>query len=67
MAQMGHTDPRVTLGIYAKVVREQTEVRDRFDQLLRGGEKATEKATEPPEPDQDPLVVEAEGREPRTR
>jgi integrase len=61
MAQMGHEDPRVTLGIYARVVRDQTEVRDRLDQLVRS-EKATEKATEPPEPGDKDLVVEAEGR-----
>jgi integrase len=43
MAQMGHTEPDTTLGIYARVVRDQVEVRDSFDKLVRGNEKAAKR------------------------
>jgi len=40
MAAMGHDDPKVTLGIYAKVMRSSDEDRERLRQLVEGAELA---------------------------
>ena len=37
MGQMGHTDPTVTLGLYAKVISVGDEDRDRLRTLVEGG------------------------------
>lgn len=36
MAEVGHTDPKVTLGIYAQVMRRDEAARDRLRALLEG-------------------------------
>jgi integrase len=40
MDQMGHTDPKVTLGIYARVMRRSDGDRERLRALLTGGVSA---------------------------
>jgi hypothetical protein len=37
MAQAGHTDPMMTLGIYAKVIASQTDHGASVDELVAGG------------------------------
>lgn len=66
MAQMGHKKPEVTLSIYAKVVRDQVDVRDRFDQLLRPDEKATKRQREPKQPEEAPTKKRSSGSESRS-
>jgi integrase len=38
MEQLGHTDPKVTLGIYARVMRRSEGDRDRLRALVDGGD-----------------------------
>ena len=40
MAQLGHADPRVTLGIYAHVLRRRGDTGARMDALVRGADWA---------------------------
>jgi integrase len=40
MAQLGHTDPKVTLGIYAHVLRRRGDTGARMDALVRGSDWA---------------------------
>jgi hypothetical protein len=39
MAQMGHTDPTVTLGIYAQVINASDEDRKRLRTLVQGSDE----------------------------
>jgi len=45
MAQVGHRDPKVTLGIYAEVMRRDEGEKDRLRALVGGDEKARMGAT----------------------
>jgi integrase len=53
MAQVGHTTPQMTLGLYAKVMADSERERDRLRALVEGaywqemGNKATAGAAEP--------------------
>jgi hypothetical protein len=40
MAQLGHADPKVTLTIYAHVLRRQGDTGKRMDALVRGSDWA---------------------------
>ncbi len=40
MAQLGHADPKVTLGIYAHVLRRKGDTGDRLDALVRAADWA---------------------------
>jgi integrase len=41
MEQAGHTDPKVTLSIYAQVLERSPEVGQRVDALVRGNDVRT--------------------------
>jgi hypothetical protein len=40
MAQLGHADPKVTLGIYAHVLERKGDTGDSLDALVRGADWA---------------------------
>jgi len=46
MAQLGHSDPKVTLSIYSHVLERKRDHGERLDALVRGPEKA-QKGTNP--------------------
>lgn len=55
MAEVGHTDPKVTLGIYGQVMRRDQPARNRLRELLQGSPSSAESrspddASEPPPP-----------------
>jgi hypothetical protein len=61
MAQCGHTDPKVTLGIYAKAMDRRDGEPERLKALVEGRELvATGSAITVP----DPMVGDAEPAEP---
>jgi hypothetical protein len=40
MAQLGHTDPQMTLGVYAKVIATKTDHGQALDALIGAAESA---------------------------
>jgi hypothetical protein len=40
MAMLGHADPKVTLGIYARVLRRERDAEERLDALVGASEWA---------------------------
>ena len=42
MAQLGHTDPTVTLGIYAQAMTSSDDDRERLRLLVEGGDLAAD-------------------------
>jgi hypothetical protein len=45
MDQLGHSDPSVTLGIYAQVMRASDDDRERLRRLVEGGNELPADAT----------------------
>lgn len=47
MAQVGHTDPKMTLGVYAQVIASKTDHGAALDGLVEASEKAAKRQREP--------------------
>jgi hypothetical protein len=51
MEQVGHTDPKVTLGIYARVMRRSQQERERLRELFDGARVSARFGNGAPAPD----------------
>jgi hypothetical protein len=50
MAQLGHTDPKMTLGVYAKVIASKTDHGEALDELVGATETAPIGTSSPASP-----------------